>query len=111
MSRQKIIFIPISICVALAIFVSTPGLSAGSNTYWLIVDATPEARAHEVVNTLIELLTTRGKVPSEQIHHVEGDSATSEDDPCYASGNWETNNRSGYSVFFISRGGLPSREA
>ena len=79
MSRQKIIFIPISICVALAIFVSTPGLSAGSNTYWLIVDATPEARAHEVVNTLIELLTTRGKIPSAQIHHVEGDSATSEE--------------------------------
>ena len=79
MSKQKIIFILISICVVLAIFVSTPGLSAGSNTYWLIVDTTPEARAHEVVNTLIELLTTRGKVPSEQIHHVEGDTATSEE--------------------------------
>lgn len=79
MSRQKIIFIPISICVAFAILVSTPGLSAGSNAHWLIVDATPEARAHAVVNTLIELLTTRGKVPSEQIHHVEGDSATSEE--------------------------------
>ena len=79
MSKQNIIFIAISICVALAIFVSTPALSADSGTHWLIVDVTPEARAHELVNSLIELLTTRGKVPSEQIHHVEGDSATSEE--------------------------------
>ena len=79
MSKQKIIFFPISICVALAIFVSTPGLSAGSGTHWLIVDATPEARAYEQVNSLIELLTTRGNVPSEQIHRVEGEGATSEE--------------------------------
>ncbi|MCY4569389.1 MAG: PEGA domain-containing protein, partial [Candidatus Poribacteria bacterium] len=45
----------------------------------LIVDATPEARAHERVNSLIELLTIRGNVPSEQIHHIEGNSATSEE--------------------------------
>ena len=77
MLKQNIIFILIFICVALAIFVPTPALSADSGTHWLIVDTTPEARAHELVNSLIEFLTTRGKVPSEQIHHVEGDSATS----------------------------------
>lgn len=79
MSKQKTLFIAIFICVASVIFVSTPELSADSGTHWLIVDATPEARAHDVVNSLIELLTTRGKVPSEQIHHVEGDRATSEE--------------------------------
>ncbi|MCE2413660.1 PEGA domain-containing protein [Candidatus Poribacteria bacterium] len=79
MSKQKITFISIFISVALVVFVSTPELSADSGTYWLIVDATPEARAHEPVNLLIELLTTRGKIPSEQIHHLEGDSATSEE--------------------------------
>ena len=79
MLKQNIIFILIFICVALAIFVPTPALSADSGTHWLIVDTTPEARAHELVNSLIEFLTTRGKVPSEQIHHVEGDSATSEE--------------------------------
>ena len=79
MSKQKPLFIPIFICVASVIFLSAPELSADSGTHWLIVDATPEARAHEVLNSLIELLTTRGKVPSEQIHHIEGDSATSEE--------------------------------
>ncbi len=79
MSKQKFLFIPIFICVASVIFVSTPELSADSGTHWLIVDATPEARAHEVLNSLIELLTTRGKVPSEQIHRIEGDSATPEE--------------------------------
>ena len=79
MSKQNILLISILICVAFAVFVSTPVLSADSGTHWLIVDATPEARAHELVNPLVELLTTRGKVPSEQIHHVEGDTATSEE--------------------------------
>ena len=79
MSKQSIFFIPILIWVAFAAFVSIPALSADPGTHWLIVDATPEARVHEVVNSLIELLTTRGKVPSEQIHHVEGDGATSEE--------------------------------
>ena len=79
MSNQKFLFIPIFIFVASVIFVSTPELSADSGTHWLIVDATPEARAHEELNSLIELLMTRGKVPSEQIHHIEGDSATSEE--------------------------------
>ena len=79
MSKQRILLIRIFICVAFAIFASPPVLSADSGTYWLFVDATPEARAHEPVNSLIELLTTLGKVPSEQIHRVEGDTATSEE--------------------------------
>ncbi len=79
MSKQNIVFIHIFICAASVIFVSTPELSADSGTHWLIVDATSEAQAHEVLNSLIELLTTRGNVPSEQIYHIEGDSATSEE--------------------------------
>ena len=79
MSKQHILLIRIFICVAFAIFASPPVLSADSGTHWLFVDATPEARAHEPVNSLIELLTTLGKVPNEQIHRVEGDTATSEE--------------------------------
>ena len=79
MSKQNTFFLPIFICLAFVIFVSTPAFSVDSGTHWLIVDATWDARAHEQLNSLIELLTTRGKVPSEQIHHVEGDSATSEE--------------------------------
>lgn len=77
MSQQHIFLIRIFICVAFAIFASPSVLSADSGTHWLFVDATPEARAHEPINSLIELLTTRGNVPSAQIHRVEGDTATS----------------------------------
>ena len=50
-----------------------------SDVHWLIVDATPDARAHEHLNSLTELLTSRGQVPSEQIHRLEGEGATSEE--------------------------------
>jgi len=50
--------------------------SVDSGTYWLLVDTTPDARAHEQLNSLTELLTSRGKVPNEQIYHVEGENAT-----------------------------------
>ena len=79
MSKQNIFFISILICVAFAAFVSTPALPADPGTHWLIVDATSEVRAHERVNSLIEILTTRGKVPGEQIHHIEGDGATADE--------------------------------
>lgn len=77
MSKQNIIILTL-ICVAFALFAPSV-LWADSRTHWLFVDATPEARAHEPVNSLIELLTTRGSVPSEQIHRVEADTATSEE--------------------------------
>ena len=50
-----------------------------SGVHWLIVDATPDARAHELLNSLTELLATRGKVPSEQIHRLEGDAVTTQE--------------------------------
>ena len=79
MLKQNTIFIPIFICVAFATFLPTPVFPSDPGTHWLIVDAMPEAQTHEVVNSLVELLTTRGKVPSEQIHRIEGDNATSEE--------------------------------
>ena len=79
MPKQNTIFLPILISFALVLFVSAPAFSVDSGTHWLIVDATWDARAHEQLNSLIELLTTRGKVPSEQIHHVAGENATPEE--------------------------------
>lgn len=76
MSQRNSIFPLIFTCVVLVIGALAPAFPADSGTHWLIVDATPEARAHEQVNTLTELLTTRGQVPSEQIHRIEGDSVT-----------------------------------
>ena len=67
------------ISAAFVILIAMPVFSVDSGTYWLIVDATPEARAHELLNSLTELLTTRGQVPSEQIYRLEGENATAEE--------------------------------
>ncbi|MCY3743711.1 MAG: PEGA domain-containing protein [Candidatus Poribacteria bacterium] len=79
MPKVNTVFTSIFICIVLASIVAVSAFSIDSGTYWLLVDATPEAMAHERMNSLTELLTTRGKVPSEQIYHIEGDSATSDE--------------------------------
>lgn len=67
-----IFFLPLYVVVPIA-----PAILVDAETHWLIVDATPEARAHELLNALTELLVARGKVPAEQIHRIEGTGATS----------------------------------
>ncbi len=79
MPKHKTIFTFLFISVASVILMTTPAVSVDSGTYWLIVDATPDARAHELLNSLTELLTTRGQVPSEQIYRLEGENATAEE--------------------------------
>lgn len=80
MPQQSSIFTSILICsIILFVIVTTPAFSVDSGTYWLLVDATPDARSDAQLNALTELLTSRGKVPSEQIYHVEGENATSEE--------------------------------
>lgn len=78
MPQRSSIFTSIFICIIFVI-VTTPAFSVDANTYWLLVDTTPDARAHEQLNSLTDLLTSRGKVPSEQIYHVEGETATTEE--------------------------------
>lgn len=73
------VFIRFLICIVLVFVVSVPVFSVDSGTYWLLVDAMPDANAREHLNSLTELLTTRGKVPSEQVYRVEGDSTTSDE--------------------------------
>lgn len=79
MLKHKTIFTFLFISVASVILMTTPAISVDSGTYWLIVDATPDARAHELLNSLTELLTTRGQIPSEQIYRLEGGNATAEE--------------------------------
>ena len=80
MPQRSSIFTSILICsIILCVIVTTPAFSVDSGTYWLLVDATPDARADAQLNALTELLTSRGKVPSEQIYHVEGENATTEE--------------------------------
>ena len=79
MLRLNTTLASIFISIAFVIIVSGPVFSVDSGVHWLIVDATPEARAYEQLNSLTELLTTRGKVPSEQIHRLEGDVVTTQE--------------------------------
>ena len=62
--------------IVFVVFVSTPAFPVDSGTYWLLVDATLDRQARNGLNSLAELLTTRGKVPSAQIYRVEGENAT-----------------------------------
>ena len=79
MPKRNTILTPTFISAVLVILITASALSVDSGTHWLIVDATPDARAHEQLNSLTELLKTRGQVPSEQIHRLEGETATSEE--------------------------------
>ena len=79
MLRYNTTLTPIFISAALVVIVSMPVFSVDSGTHWLVVDATPDARAHEPLNSLTALLTTRGKVPVEQIHRLEGENTTVEE--------------------------------
>ena len=79
MPQWSSIFPSIFICLIIFVIVTTPAFSVDSGTHWLLVDATPAARAYEQLNSLTELLTSRGEVPSEQIYHVEGENATTEE--------------------------------
>ena len=79
MSKHNTILTFLFISAAFVILMAVPAFSVDSDTYWLIVDVTPDARAHELLNSLTELLTTRGQVPSEQIYRLEGENATAEE--------------------------------
>ena len=79
MLKPNTILAAIFISIALVIAVSVPAFSVDAGVHWLIVDATEDARAHELLNVLTELLTTRGQVPSEQIHRLEGDVVTTQE--------------------------------
>ena len=79
MPKGNCIFTSILTCIVFVVFVSTPVFSVDFSTYWMLVDATLDGRAYEGLNSLTELLTTQGKVPSGQIYRVEGEAATGEE--------------------------------
>ena len=79
MSKINTVFRSIFICIVLVFAIPVQAFSMDAGTYWLLVDATPQAMARERMDSLTKLLTTRGKVPSEQIYHIEGDSITADE--------------------------------
>lgn len=73
MSRSlNIFFLSLAFVICGTLSVS----AVDSGTQWLIVDATSDAPAREQLDRLIELLTTRGEIPNEQIHALQGETVT-----------------------------------
>ncbi len=68
-----ILFVPFLIIGA----ISAEPIDLG--TYWFMVDATPDADAHALFNTLGKLLTEKGKVSQEHIHTLARDQATKDE--------------------------------
>ena len=79
MSKPNLTLITILITVftLIACVQAVPAALVDAEAHWLIVDTSPDARAHESLSSLTELLLNRGKVPSEQVHRLEGEHATS----------------------------------
>lgn len=50
--------------------------STDSSSHWLLADANPDGRSQADFAAFADLLKVRGKVPSDQIHHIEGDECT-----------------------------------
>lgn len=76
MLQRNSIFTSILVCMMMCVIVMPPAFSVDSGTYWLLVDAMPDGRADAQLNALTELLTSQGKVPSEQIYRLQGENAT-----------------------------------
>lgn len=79
MLHQKIttIILLFSIFTLVADFSSAEPIDSG--TFWLLVDATPDARTKRMLNTLTGQLVEKGKVSKNNIHRVEGEIATNEE--------------------------------
>ena len=79
MLQRNYIFTSILVCMMMCVIVTPPAFSVDSGTYWLLVDAMPDGRADAQLNSLTEVLTSQGKVPSEQIYRLQGENATTEE--------------------------------
>lgn len=76
MTLQKIITI---ILLTTITPIAAIAQTADNATYWLLVDTTPDAQAHNLMNKLSNVITKTGKVPTKNIQHLERDQATKEE--------------------------------
>ncbi len=53
--------------------------TADNETYWLLVDTTPDAQAHNLMNKLNSVIAKTGKVPKKHIRHLENEQATKQE--------------------------------
>ena len=79
MLQRKIINISILLLLLTLIPIYSSAEPIDTGTYWFLVDATPEGRARKLFNSLTSLLTQQGKVPRNNIHRIEGETATNDE--------------------------------
>ena len=78
MMKQILVFIVFSIGVSLITVSSLYAQSVDATTWWLIVSPDVDARSRNNLDSLVNLLKERGKVPSNHIRRIEGSECTRE---------------------------------
>ena len=78
MMKQILVFIVFSIGVSLITVSPLYAQSVDATTWWLIVSPDVDARSRSNLDSLVNLLKERGKVPSNHIRRIEGSECTRE---------------------------------
>ncbi len=76
--KQISVSIVFSIAVSLITVSALDAQSVDATTWWLIVSPDVDARSRSNLDSLVNLLKERGKVPSNHIHRIEGSECTRE---------------------------------
>lgn len=79
MPSQKIVLYLLFICILVLRVWDVSAEPVDSETYWLMVDSSPDADANALFKSLDKLLKERGKVPQENIQRLSGDRATKDE--------------------------------
>ncbi len=79
MPTQKIAFIILFVCFSTFVIQAVCAKPVDSETYWLMVDSSPDADANTLFKSLNKLLTEVGKVSQENIQRLNGDRATNDE--------------------------------
>ena len=76
--KQILVFIVFSIAVSLITISSLYAQPVDATTWWLIVSPDVDTRSRSNLDSLVNLLKERGKVPSNHIRRIEGTECTRE---------------------------------
>ena len=76
--KQILVFVVFFIVVSLITVSSLDAQSVDATTWWLIVSPDVDTRSRSNLDSLVNLLKERGKVPSNHIRRIEGSECTGE---------------------------------
>ncbi|MFB3042611.1 MAG: hypothetical protein ACE1ZS_12530, partial [Candidatus Poribacteria bacterium] len=76
MMKPILIFTVVFIGILFIAASSIHAQPADATAWWLIADSISNVQSRENLDALVNLLQARGKVPSDQIHRIEGKACT-----------------------------------